>query len=120
MVDLRPPLQVPLLLDLDETGQLICLPYSLLGRCAAHAGHRSVWRNAVSNLLHGKDPRRPFVKAFSDENLLGFFKYYVGRLLLECAWHGSSWGSCGSAPAWVLHGCLGSISATCRWVTVLQ
>lgn len=41
----------------------------------------SVWRNAVGNLLHGKDPRRPFVKAFSDENLLGFFKYYV--IMLE-------------------------------------
>lgn len=41
----------------------------------------SVWKEALGNLWHGKDPRRPFIKAFSDENLLGFFKYYV--IMLE-------------------------------------
>jgi hypothetical protein len=35
-----------------------------------------VWRGAFGNLLSGKDPRKPFVDAFADEQLLGFYKYY--------------------------------------------
>jgi hypothetical protein len=42
---------------------------------------RRVWRGAFGNLLSGKDPRKPFVDAFADEQLLGFFKYY--RIILE-------------------------------------
>ncbi len=37
---------------------------------------RRVWRGAFGNLLSGKDPRKPFVDAFADEQLLGFYKYY--------------------------------------------
>lgn len=40
-----------------------------------------VWRGAFGNLLSGKDPRKPFVDAFADEQLLGFFKYY--KIILE-------------------------------------
>lgn len=42
---------------------------------------RRVWRGAFGNLLSGKDPRKPFVDAFADEQLLGFFKYY--KIILE-------------------------------------
>jgi hypothetical protein len=42
---------------------------------------RRVWRGAFGNLVSGKDPRKPFVDAFADEQLLGFFKYY--KIILE-------------------------------------
>lgn len=40
-----------------------------------------MWRGAFGNLLTGKDPRKPFVDAFADEQLLGFYRYY--KIILE-------------------------------------
>eukprot|EP00879_Flechtneria_rotunda_P004050 GHRR01004293.1.p1 GENE.GHRR01004293.1~~GHRR01004293.1.p1 ORF type:complete len:361 (+),score=74.80 GHRR01004293.1:253-1335(+) len=42
-----------------------------------------VWRKSLLNLATGRDPRRPFVDAFADEQLLGFTKYYI--IILEHA-----------------------------------
>lgn len=44
-----------------------------------------MWRGAFGNLVSGKDPRKPFVDAFADEQLLGFFKYY--KIILEYSKH---------------------------------
>jgi hypothetical protein len=40
-----------------------------------------VWAAALGNLVTGQDPRRPFVDAFANEQLLGFTKYY--KIILE-------------------------------------
>lgn len=42
---------------------------------------RSVWVEAAGALVTLQDPRKPFIKAFADEQIMGFTKYYI--LMLE-------------------------------------
>ncbi|KAI8471275.1 MAG: protein-tyrosine phosphatase-like protein [Monoraphidium minutum] len=42
---------------------------------------RRVWLDSFGRLLTLRDPRKPFVEAFADEQLLGFTRYYT--LILE-------------------------------------
>lgn len=66
---------------------LVCLvwPSALASHSRAHPVRcrRRVWRASLGNLVLGRDPRRPFVEAFADEQLLGFTRYYI--IILEHA-----------------------------------